>query len=122
MASPSIFNKAKLSGSTDGKGIKVAATSSPGTTIHTAVSGTTANTYDEVWLYCVNTSTSAVKLTVEWGGTGSPDDQVEVTIPPESGLLEIIPGLVLQNASLVRAFAGTTNVLVMHGYVNEIRP
>ena len=31
--------KRLLSGSTDGKAIKVAATSTPGTTIHTAVSG-----------------------------------------------------------------------------------
>ncbi len=35
------FSKTKLSGSTDGKQIKVVATSTPGTTIHTGVSGTT---------------------------------------------------------------------------------
>jgi len=122
MATPSIFNKAKLSGSTDAKGIKVAATATPGTTVHTAVSGTTANTFDELWLWCVNTSASPVKLTIEWGETTAPDGNIELTIPAESGLYQVIPGFILQNSLLVRAFAATTNVLVMHGYVNEIRP
>jgi hypothetical protein len=35
-----------LSGSTNGKPIKVVATSTAGTTIHTAVAGTTPVTYD----------------------------------------------------------------------------
>ena len=34
------FTKKKLSGSTDGKPIAVAATATPGTLIHTAVTGT----------------------------------------------------------------------------------
>ena len=114
--------KRKLSGSTDGKGIKVAATSTPGTTLHTAQSGTTAGKYDEIWLWCVNSSTSAVKLTIEFGGTGSPDDQIEFTVPPEDGLYLCVPGLILQNASIVRAFAGTTNVLIVHGFVNQLTP
>ncbi len=122
MASPSIFNKNKLSGSTDGKGIKVAATGTPGTTIHTAVAGTTANTWDEIWLWCVNSSATAVKLTLEWGSATAPDDNIEVTIPPESGLFLVAPGLILDNTLVVKAFAGTTNVLIIHGYVNEVRP
>lgn len=122
MASPSIFNKAKLSGSTDGKGIKVVATSSTGTTIHTAVSGTTANTFDEIWLWAVNSDTTARKLTIEFGGTTSPDALIEVTIPPESGLFQVVPGFILQNAAVVTAFCATANVVMLHGYVNEIRP
>jgi hypothetical protein len=67
----------------------------------------------------VNTSGSAVKLTLEWGGTTAPDDQIEITIPAESGFSEVIPGHVLQNGKEVRAFAATANVLVVHGYVNR---
>ena|SRR5690242_6964767 len=122
MASPSIFNKAKLSGSTDGRMIKVAATSSPGTTIHTAVSGTTANSFDEIWLWAVNSDTTARKLTIEFGGTTSPDDTIELTIPAESGLFLVVPGFVLQNGSVVKAFCATANVVMIAGYVNEIRP
>lgn len=115
------FSKITLSGSTDGRGIKVAATASSGTTIHTA--STTTTTYDEVWLYAQNTSASAVKLTIQWGNTTSPDDDIEVTVAAEAGLMLVIPGLVLKGnatALVVRAFAGTTNVLTIHGYVNRI--
>ena len=115
------FNKSILSGSTDGRGIKVAATATAGTLIHTASS--TATTLDEIWLYAVNTSASAVKLTVEWGGVSSPDDHIEYTVPAEAGLYLITAGLIIKgNATplVVRAFAATTNVLVVHGYVNRI--
>jgi hypothetical protein len=115
------FSKEKLSGSTDGKMIKVAATATAGTTIHTGSS--TATTYDEVWLYGVNSGTSSVKLTVEWGGTTSPDDLIEFTIPAESGLYLISPGLVIKGnatALIVRAFAATANVINIAGYVNRI--
>jgi hypothetical protein len=104
-----------------GLGIKVAATSTTGTSIHTASS--TPSTIDEIWLYAVNTSTSAVKLTIEWGETTAPDGNIEVTVLPEAGLLTVIAGLVLQgnaSAKVVRAFAATTNVIVMHGFVNRI--
>lgn len=112
------FSKRKLSGSTDGKGIKVAATSTPGTAIHTAVTGT--SDLDEIYLYAVNSSTAAVKLTIEFGSATAPDDNIEYTVPAEDGLHLIVPGILLQNAATVAAFAGTTNVLVVHGYVNRI--
>ncbi len=113
------YKKRKLSASVDGRGVKVAATSSPGTLIHSALSSTALNEWDAVWLQAVNTSGSAVKLTVEWGGTTSPDDLVEISIPAESGFSEVIPGHVLQNGAEVRAFAATANVIVIHGYVNR---
>lgn len=115
------FTKQKLSASTDGRAVKVAATATAGTTIHTGSS--TSTTYDEVWLYAVNTSTSAVKLTIEWGGTTAPDDHIELTIAAESGLVLVAPGLVLKgNATplVVRAFAATADVITIHGYVNQI--
>lgn len=107
-----------LSGSTNGRGVKVAATATPGTVIHTAH----ATSLDEVWLWCVNTDSSARKLTVEFGGTTSPDDLIEVSIPPESGLVLVSPGLTVTGGVVVRAFAATANVLVVTGYVNRIAP
>ena len=62
------YQKRKLSGSSDGRGIKVAASSSPGTLIHTALSSVAANEWDEIFIQAVNTSDSDVKLTVEWAG------------------------------------------------------
>lgn len=115
------FSKQILSGSTDGKAIKVAATATAGTTIHTGSS--TATTLDEVWIYAVNTSASDVKLTIEWGGVASPDDHIEFTVKAENGLYLIVPGLILKgNATplVVRAFAATANVITLSGYVNRI--
>ena len=116
------FSKLILSGSTDGRGIEVAATATPGTTIHTGSS--VATTLDEIWLYAVNSDTTARKLTLEWGGTTSSDDLIELTIAAESGLVLIAPGLLIKgNAStalVVKAFAATANVINIHGYVNRI--
>lgn len=107
-----------LSGSTNGRGVKVAATATPGTLIHTAH----ATSLDEVWLWCVNSDASVRKLTVEFGGTTSPDDLIEVSIPPESGLVLVSPGLTVTGGVVVRAFAATANVLVVTGHVNRIAP
>jgi hypothetical protein len=112
------FSKTLLSGSTNGKAIKVAATATAGTTIHTAVSGT--SNIDEVWLYAINSSASSVKLTIEWGEATAPDGNIELTVLPEAGLVTVIPGLLLQNSLVVKAFAGTANVIMIHGFVNRI--
>lgn len=115
------YDKLVLSGSTDGAGILIAATSSAGTTVHTGP--TSATTLDEVWLYAVNSSTAAVKLTVEWATTTAPNGNIEQTIAAESGLILLVPGLVIKgNATplVIRAFAATTNVVIVHGYVNRI--
>lgn len=117
------FKKRKLSASTDGRGVKVVATASAGTTIHTAgTTVTTAGAFDEVWLWAVNSSASYVLLTVQFGGTTSPDDSIAYSVPPQDGLHLIVPGLVIQNTDIVRAFAATANVVLIHGFVNQITP
>ena len=115
------YSKAPLSGSTNGRGIKVAATATAGTLIHTG--STTTSTLHEVWLYAANSDTAGRKLTIEWAGTTAPDDTIELTIAPESGLVLVCPGLLVVgdgSALIVRAFADTTNVLLVHGYVNVL--
>jgi hypothetical protein len=39
---------------------------------------------------------------------------------PEAGLVTIIPGLILQNAKVVKAFAATADVILLSGFVNAI--
>ena len=95
-----------------GLAIKVAATATAGTAIHTASS--TATTIDEIWLYAVNSSASSVKLTIEWGQADAPDGNIELTIASESGLTLVTPGLLLQNSLVVKAFAATANVILLH--------
>lgn len=116
------FTKTTLSGSTQGKGIKVVATASTGTTIH--ATGTSSTTIDEIWLYAYNSHTSAVVLTIQFGGTTSPDNDIKVTVPQGAGLSLVCPGLILTGtgaaANTVSAYAATANVITLSGYVNRI--
>ena len=114
------YTKLPLSGSTNGRMIKVVATATAGTTIHTAGSGTT--NIDEVWLWAVNSDTITRKLTIEWGGTTAPDDTITVDIPPQGGLILVAPGLLIQNSLVIKAFAAAANVVTITGYVNRIAP
>lgn len=115
------FTKKILSGSTDGRPVLVAATSSPGTTIHTGSS--TAATLHEVWLYASNPSGVQRTVTIQWGGTTSPNDHITFALPAQSGLVVVAPGLILKgNATplVIRAFADSANQVNISGYVNEI--
>jgi hypothetical protein len=123
-----LLNKQRLSGSTDGRAIKVVATASAGTLIHTAQAGTTlSDLYDEVWLWAWNSDSSARLLTLQFGGTTSPDDNITRTLNPVAsasgdGLVLICPGFILQNADVVRAFAAAANVVMIVGYINKVSP
>lgn len=116
------FTKIHLSASTGGQPIKVVATSSTGTTIH--ATGTSSSTIDEVWLYATNTDTVSRILTIEYGGTTSPDNRIIVTIPSQSGLTIAVPGLLLSGtgaaARTITAFGSSANVINIIGYVNRI--
>ncbi len=112
----STYTKLKLSGSIDGKGIKVTQTATPGDIIHTAH----VSALDEIWIQAVNTGAADVKLTIEWGEETAPDGNIPCTVPGQSGLQLIIPGNLLTNSLVVRAFAETANVVIIHGFVNRI--
>ena len=107
-----------LSGSTNGRPIKVAATATAGTTIHTATS--TSGEIDRIYLYAANTSAASVKLTLEWGGVTSPDDLLEFQIPSESGARILVDGAPLAGGLLVRAFAGSADVINIVGRVIRV--
>lgn len=116
------YSKVLLSGSTQGKAIKVAATASTGTTIH--ATGTSSTIEDEIWLYAYNSSSVATILTIQFGGTTAVDNDIKLPIPSLSGLTLVIPGLILTGtgsaANTVAAYAATANVITISGYVNRI--
>lgn len=115
------FTKGILSGSTNGRAILVAGTNSAGATlIHTVT--TTTTTLEEIWLYAHNYDTTARKLTIEWGTAGPGANDIEQTIPAESGLVLVVPGLILKGAAgqTVEAFAATGTAIAITGYIHTI--
>ncbi len=114
------YSRVLLSGSTDGKAIKVVATATAGTAIHTAITGSVG--FDEIYLWVSNTDTAAVNLTIEWGGATDPDCLIykAVPIPASSGPINIVAGLNLNNAATVKAFGSSASKLLITGYVNRI--
>ena len=106
----------------DGLGITVVATATAGTAIHTASS--TATTIDEIWLYANNTHSSAVVLTIEFGGVSVTKDIIQTSIAATpSGLVLVCAGLIVQGNSsqkVIRAFAGTASKIELFGFVNRI--
>lgn len=101
------YSKQLLSGSTQGRPVKVAASATTGTTIHST--GTSSSVIDEVWLYGYNSDTGPVNLTIEYGGTTAPDQNIVITLPSQSGLTLLVPGLILTGtgaaANNITAFA-----------------
>lgn len=111
-----IWTPVKLSGSTDGKGIVVAATAiASGTTIHTADS----SGLDFINLYAINTDTATRKLTIGWGGVTDPNELIEVYLTPEAGLVPITLRIPLTNSLIVKAAASTASVVIIYGEVRR---
>lgn len=113
------MSKVVLSGSVNGLAHKVSSDNSgAATVVHAAGAGT--SNLDEIWLWANNTSGSTVKLTIEWGTATAADGNIEVSIEAESGLVQIIPGLILCNSKDVQVFAAAANVILITGFVNRI--
>lgn len=116
------FSKLTLSGSTGGMPVLVTATASTGTTIH--ATGTSATALDEIHLFAYNSDTAPISLTIQFGGTTSPDQDVKLSIPPQTGLTYVVPGLLLagtgSDARTVYAYASIASKITISGYVNRI--
>lgn len=108
-----------LSGSTQGKAVKVAATSSTGTTIHTAVSGTTDIDLISLWATNNDADGETRILTLEWGTTTAADGNIIVPIPAKAGPVFICERLPLQNGLLITAFADEANDVLILGRVER---
>lgn len=117
------FTSEFLSGSTNGRPIKIVGTSSgAATTVHTAPANTTGT--DHVTLFLTNTSGSMVSANVMWGGTTDPDDylvkglEIQANSPP----IQIASGHPLNNGLIVKVFASTGNVILASGRIRRAAP
>lgn len=114
-----------FSGSTQGKGIKIAATATLGTTIHTGQ--TSATLVDRVYMWAYNDHTADVQINIEFGGVTVPDNVVRQTIPFKAGLVPIMIGNPILGSGVaalsITGFSTTTpNVIVVYGYILRITP
>lgn len=106
------------SGCTNGRQLKVTATSSGGAqTLHTSVTGTAD--IDVVTVEAVNTSGSDVDLTVLWGGTTSPDDEITKTIPAgKVGPIVVVDRRRINNGLAIKVYASSANVVNVYADVD----
>ena len=105
-----------------GTGIALAIDSGTFTTIHTTT--TTTTTLDEIWMYAVNSHSADLKVTIRFGGVEEPEDYIETTVTAESGLVLLVPGLILQGKAstgqIILGAAATGDEVAVYGYVNRI--
>lgn len=104
-----------FSASTDGTPIPITSTDSAGAnTIHTS-----STKKGEVYLFIGSKSSVAVESWVELGDTVSP---IRTLISPNQGLTPVLPGVMLRNGKVVKAYCSTvsTSALFAVGWVNEL--
>lgn len=106
----------KLSGSTDGKGVKVTGTGTGSTvTVHAAH----ASSLDIITLWAENNDADGETrtLTIEWGGATDPDNLIVVPVPCKAGPVLVVDRLPLTNSLTVKAFADEANDVQVYGLV-----
>lgn len=112
------FSGIVLSGSTNGRPIPVAATATPGTTLH--VVG--ASGWEEVFIFASNVTATPATLTVEWGGTTDPGDHLVkgYSLPANSTAIPVAVGQRLQGGVTVRAFGSVASAINITGWANKV--
>ncbi len=111
-----------LSAATAGGIIKVTATATPGTTIHTATSSDMAEGCDEVYLWCGSTSTSTVNATLHIAQIAAEQDRtINVRVPAAyNGPIMVLAGHRVCDGVVITATASVADRVNLWGNVNRI--
>jgi hypothetical protein len=115
------YSVEKLSGSTDGKGVKVTGTATgTSVTVHTAAAD--ANDLDLVTLFAQNNDVDGETrtLTLEWGGATDPDNLVIVDVPAKKGPVFICERLPIGNGLAIKAWADEASDVMIYGRVERV--
>lgn len=106
-----------LSNAPNGLGIKISSTNSAvqGELVHTHSLSCEGSLFDEVYLLAYNSHTSPVVLNIQWGGTTSPDNVLDISIAAGS-FLSVVSGMLISGNSTVSATASVTNKIVIYGH------
>lgn len=109
------------SGSTDGRPIKVVATSTPGTTVHTATSAAGMESVDEVFVWAVNTRANGIFGTLHIGTVTDDEQSINFRVPGGyAGPTLILPGVRLRNGVVLTATASVANRVNLIVNVNRV--
>lgn len=104
--------------SQNGMGVKIVATASTGTTVHTCQSGT--DYFDEIWLWAVNRNAGTVGVVVQYGDT-STENSFGLAVPPNNAPIMVVPGWLLNNGKIVYAYATAANDVTVFGFSRHIQ-
>lgn len=111
-----MFTKQFLSASVNGRPIPLTAVAvGQAHAIHTAPAG---SDMDEVWIWATNTTGADVQVTVCFGGVES-GDYIVGTVEANSSK-QIVPGVAINNALVVKAFSAVAAGINLWGFVNRI--
>jgi hypothetical protein len=117
---PQSFSQILASGSYNGQAVKVTATSSTGTLIHTAVSGETSFDLITLWAQNNDTDGETRTLNVGFGGESLPDTFIILPIPAKVGLVQVCYRLPLRNGLPVRAYADEANDVQIYADIQRV--
>lgn len=105
----------KLSSSTNGAPLAVGNTS---TTIHLCTSQNIDGVYDQMFVWAANTDSAPHQLTITLGsGTTIVG---AYTIPPNSALMLVVPGLIGNNSSVLAMSADAASKIYVAGYIFNV--
>ena len=115
----STFNKAKLSGTTEGAPLVITAINSTGAqTIHTCATSSGTNIWDEMYVFA-HSNDIGCDLTLEYGSTSA---IIKQRISTGKGLIPLLPGTVGNGALVLKAFKTSSSAdVLVSGWVNTIR-
>ena len=106
-----------LSGQTNGKNIKITATTNGGAnTIHTVASGTTTLEFLTIEACHVDSANATTKLTLLVGGTTEPDDVITIDMDHGAGAVVVQDKRLMQNGVTIKAYAQHASHIVIYGY------
>ena len=116
------FTAMTLSAATNGAPIKVLATATAGTTIHTATTSDMPEGCDEVWLWAGSTSGSAINGTLQISSGHVTDGQsINFRVPAAyNGPIAILAGHRVCDGVVISATASVAERIVIWGNVNRI--
>ena len=116
------FTAMTLSAATNGAPIKIAATATAGTTIHTATSSDMPEGCDEVYLWAGSTSSAAINATLQISSGNVTDGQsINFRVPAAyNGPIMILAGHRIADGVVITATAATAERVNIWGHVNRI--